>query len=44
MNLRLLEINFDDEIHALIILASLLNSWKTMRMVVRNSARKEKLK
>ena len=44
MNLRLLEIDFDDEIRALIILASLPNSWKTMRMVVRNSAGKEKLK
>ena len=44
MNLRLLEIDFDDEIRALIILASLPNSWKTMRMVVRNSAGIKKLK
>ena len=38
------EIDFDDEIHALIVLASLLNSWKAMRMVVSNSIGKEKLK
>ena len=44
MNLRLLEIDFDDEIRALIILASLPNSWKTMRMVVRNFAGIKKLK
>ena len=38
------EIDFDDEIHALIILASLPNSWEAMRMIVSNSIRKEKLK
>ena len=38
------EIDFDDEIRALIVLASLLNSWEVMRMTVSNSTRKEKLK
>ena len=38
------EIDFDDEIRALIVLASLPNSWEAMRMTVSNSARKEKLK
>ena len=38
------EIDFDDEIHALIVLASLPNSWKAMRMAVSNSAGKSKLK
>ena len=38
------EIDFDDEIRALIILASLPNNWEAMRMVVSNSIRKEKLK
>ena len=38
------EINFDDEIHALIVLASLPNSWEAMRIVVRNPTVKEKLK
>ena len=38
------EIDFDDEIHALIVLASLPNSWEAMRMVVSNSAEKSKLK
>nr|CAN81228.1 hypothetical protein VITISV_038889 [Vitis vinifera] len=38
------EIDFDDEIRALIILASLPNSWEAMRMAVRNSTGKEKLK
>ena len=38
------EIDFDDEIHALIVLASLPNSWEAMRMAVSNSTRKEKLK
>ncbi|KAB5537804.1 hypothetical protein DKX38_015337 [Salix brachista] len=37
------EIEFDDEIRALIILASLPNSWEAMRMVVSNSAGKSKL-
>ena len=39
-----MEIEFDDEIWALILLASLPNSWKAMRMTVSNSARKSKLK
>ncbi|RVW61281.1 Retrovirus-related Pol polyprotein from transposon TNT 1-94 [Vitis vinifera] len=38
------EIDFDDEIRALIILASLTNSWETMRMIISNSTRKEKPK
>ncbi|RVW78245.1 Retrovirus-related Pol polyprotein from transposon TNT 1-94 [Vitis vinifera] len=38
------EIDFDDEIRALIILASLPNSWEAMRMAVSNSTGKEKLK
>ena len=37
-------IEFDDEVHALILLASLPNSWEAMRMVVSNSARKSILK
>ena len=39
-----IEIDFDDEICALIVLASLPNSWEAMRMVISNSTRKEKLK
>ena len=42
--LSYVEIDFDDEIHALIILASLPNSWVAMRMLVSNSTGKEKLK
>ena len=42
--LSYVEIDFDDEICALIILASLLNNWEAMRMTVSNSTRKEKLK
>ena len=38
------EIDFDDEIRALIILASLPNSWEAIRMAVSNSAGKSKLK
>ena len=38
------KIDFDDEICALIVLASLPNSWETIRIVVSNSTRKEKLK
>ncbi|KAG6639444.1 hypothetical protein CIPAW_10G100900 [Carya illinoinensis] len=38
------EIEFDDEIRALILLASLPNSWEAMRMAVSNSAGKSKLK
>ena len=36
-----IEIDFDDEICALIILASLPNSWEAMRMAVSNSTGKE---
>ena len=39
-----MEIEFDDEVCALIVLASLLNSWETMRMVVSNFAGKRKKK
>ena len=39
-----IEIDFDDQIRALIVLASLPNSRETMRMAVSNSTRKEKLK
>ena len=38
------ENDFDNEIRALIVLASLPNSWVAMRMAVSNSTRKEKLK
>ena len=38
------EIDFDDEIRALIVLVSLLNSWEAMRMVVSNSTGKVKAK
>ena len=38
------EIEFDDEIRALIVLASLPNSWEAMRMAVSNSVGKDKLK
>ena len=38
------EIDFNDEIRALIILASLLNKWEAIRMAVSNSIGKEKLK
>ena len=38
------EIDFDDEIRTLIVLASLANSWEAMRMTVSNSAGKSKLK
>ena len=38
------EIDFDDEIRALIVLASLPNSWEAMRIAVSNSTGKEKLK
>ena len=38
------EIDFDDEIRALIVLASLPNSWEAVRMAVSNSAGKSKLK
>ena len=39
-----IEIDFDDEIRALIVLASLPNNWEAMRMAVSNSIEKEKLK
>ena len=42
--LSFVEIDFDDEIRALIILASLPNSWEVMRMAISNSTGKEKLK
>ena len=35
-----MEIEFDDEVRALITLALLPNSWKTMRMTVNNSTGK----
>ena len=38
------EIDFDDEIYALIFLVSLLNNWEAMRMEISNSTGKEKLK
>ena len=38
------EIDFDDEICALIVLASLPNNWEAMRMAVSNSIGNEKLK
>ena len=38
-----MEIYFNDEIRALILLVSLPNSWKAMRMVVSNSVEKAKL-
>ena len=37
-------IEFDDEVRALILLASLPNSWEAMRMTMSNSAGKSKLK
>ena len=38
------EIDFNDEIHALIVLASLPNSWEAIRMAISNSTGKEKVK
>ena len=38
--LSLVEIEFDDKVHALILLASLLSSWEAMRMVMSNSENK----
>ena len=38
------EIDFDDEIRVLIVLASLPDSWEAMRMAISNSTRKENLK
>ena len=40
----MVEIEFDDEVHALILLASLPNSWEAMRMAVSNYTGKSKLK
>ena len=37
-------IEFDDEVHVLILLSSLPNSWEVMRMAMSNSAGKNKLK
>ena len=42
--LSFMEIEFDVEIYALIVLASLPNSWKAMRTAVSNSAGKDKFK
>ena len=42
--LSLVEIEFDDEVRALILLASLPNSWEAIRMAVSNSTGKSKLK
>ena len=42
--LSFIEIDFDDEICALIILALLPKNWEAMRMAVSNSTVKEKLK
>ena len=42
--LSYVEIDFDDEIRALILLASLPNSWEAIRMAVSNFAGKAKLK
>ena len=39
-----IEIDFDNEIRALIVLTSLPNNWETMRMAESNSTGKEKLK
>ena len=42
--LSFVEIDFDDEIRALIVLTSLPNSWVAMRMTISKSTGKEKLK
>ena len=42
--LSYVEIDFDDKIRALIVLAFLPNSWEAMRVAVSNSTGKEKLK
>ena len=42
--LSFIEIDFDDEICALIVLASLPNTWEALKMAVSNSTRKEKPK
>ena len=42
--LSMMEIEFDDEVRALILLASLPNSWEVMRIAMSNSVGKRKLK
>ena len=42
--LSFVEIDFDDEIRALTVLASLPNIWEVMKMAISNSTGKEKLK
>ncbi|RVW33363.1 Retrovirus-related Pol polyprotein from transposon TNT 1-94 [Vitis vinifera] len=42
--LSFVEIDFDDAIHALIVLASLSNSWEAMKMAISNYTGKEKFK
>ena len=42
--LSIVEIEFDDDVRALILLASLLNSWEAMRITVSNFIGKSKLK
>ena len=42
--LSFVEIDFNDEVHALILLASLPNSWETMRVTISNSIGSAKLK
>jgi hypothetical protein len=42
--LSFVEIDFDDEIHAMIVLTSFPNSWEAMRVVVSNFVRNSKLK
>ena len=37
-------IEFDDEVHALILLASLPNNWEATKVAMSNSVRKSKLK
>ena len=44
IQLSLMEIVFDGEVRALILLASLPNSWEAMIMTVSNSVGKNKLK
>ena len=42
--LSMVEIEFDNEVHALILLAFLPNNWEAVRMTVNNFAGKKKLK
>ena len=42
--LSMMGIEFDDEVRALILLASLPNNWEAMRMTMSNSVGKSKLK